>query len=106
MPLICYPMEYQELYGAKEDGMITILNRKKILTSSSMEDLGHFKMILSQNAIPYSVKTIRSRGAIGSMMDARAYQRFNLPYQDAHTALFVYYVYVRRRDAARACTLV
>jgi hypothetical protein len=86
--------------------MITFFNRKRILTSSSMEDLGRFKMILSQNKIPFIVRTIRARGSIGTALDARSYQQFNLAYTDAKTASFVYYVYVHRRDEGRARTLV
>lgn len=86
--------------------MITLFNRKNILTSSSMEDLGRFKMILSQNKIPFIVRTTRTRGSIGTMLDSRSYQQFNLAYKDVNTASFVYYVYVRRRDAGRARILV
>ena len=86
--------------------MITLFNRKKILTSSSMEDLGRFKMILSQNKIPFMVKTIRARGSIGTALDVRSYQQFNLAYTDAKTASFIYYVYVHRSDAGRARVLV
>ncbi len=86
--------------------MITLFNRKKILTSSSIEDLGRFKMILSQNKIPFIVRTIRARGSIGTALDSRSYQQFNLAYTDAKTASFVYYIYVHRRDAGRAHVLV
>jgi hypothetical protein len=71
-----------------------------------MEDLGRCKMILSKNEIPFAVKTVRTRGSIGTMMDVRSYQRFNLAYTDANTATFIYYVYVHRRDADRARVLV
>lgn len=86
--------------------MITLFNRKRILTSTSMEDLGRFKMILSGSEIPYLVKTIRSRGTIGSALDAKSYASFNLAYSDRQTAKFVYYLYVRRQDFQKAKVLV
>ena len=84
--------------------MITLFNRKKIMTSTSMEDLGRFKMILSGSKIPYMVKTFRNRGTIGSAMDAKSYASFNLPFGSRQT--FVYYLYVHRRDYDRARVLV
>jgi hypothetical protein len=86
--------------------VITLFNRTKILTSTSMEDLGRFKMILSQNVIPYMVKVIRARSAAGAGLDARAYAQANLAYRDSHTASFVYNLYINRRDYERAKLLV
>jgi hypothetical protein len=82
--------------------VINVFNRKKILTSPSMEDLGRVKQILGQGGIPYEVKTERARGAICTSMDVASYRQFNLPYKDGYTATFVYYVYIRRRDYERA----
>ena len=50
--------------------MITILNRKELMTDSSAEELARVKEALKAKDIEFEVKTMRSRGTIGNAMDA------------------------------------
>lgn len=82
------------------------LFRQKVLTCSDMQELGRVKLLLSEAGIPYEVKTIKPRGAIGRSMDVGAYRQFNMAYRDTGNNNFVYYVFVARRDAERAKKLI
>ncbi len=85
--------------------MITILNRKELMADSSAEELARVKEALKERDIEFEVKTIRSRGVIGSYMDASAYARANLSFsQDRQRMSFVYKLYVRRKDYDAAWT--
>ena len=83
--------------------MLTILNRRELLTTCSMEEQNRVRDILAQNHIDYRVKTVnpsarttfassgRSRiGSFGVDMDC-AYR---------------YYIYVHKNDYARAQSLI
>jgi len=83
--------------------MLTIFNRRELLTTCSMEEQNRVRDILAQNGIDYRVKTVnptarstfgasgRSRtGSFGVNMDC-AYQ---------------YYIYVHKDDFARAQSLL
>ena len=79
--------------------MITILNRKELMTDSSAEELARVKEALKTRDIEFEVRTIRSRGVIGNAMDASSYARANLAFsRDRQNIDFVYRLYVRRRD--------
>ena len=87
--------------------MITIFNRKILAKDSSAEEIARIKLILHQNGIPFESFCKRSRSIIGTNIDARAYQRFNLPYNEHDTHVtFTYRIYVRRRDFEKASSLV
>jgi len=80
---------------------------KRLVIDTSAEEIGRTTTILEQNGIKYEVRTIRSRGTIGSGIDAHAYARANLAlYKGAQQPSFVYYVYVRRKDYDRARRLI
>lgn len=83
--------------------MLTIFNRRELLTTCSMEEQNRVREILAQNHIDYRIKTVnpsarttfagsdRSRtGSFGVNMDC-AYQ---------------YYIYVRAKDYDRAQSLI
>ena len=83
--------------------MLTIFNRRELLTTVSMEEQDRVRDILAQNHIDYRVKTVnpsarntfvgsgRSRtGSFGVDMNC-AYQ---------------YYIYVHKNDYARAQSLI
>ena len=84
--------------------MLTIFNRRELLTTCSMEEQTRVRDILAQNGIDYRIKTVnpsarspfvgssgRSRtGSLGVNMDC-AYQ---------------HYIYVHKKDAARARALL
>ncbi|MBR2934114.1 MAG: hypothetical protein IKB79_00820 [Oscillospiraceae bacterium] len=83
--------------------MLTIFNRRELLTTCSMEEQNRVRDILAKNHIDYRIKTVnpsarttfassgRSRtGSFGVDMDC-AYQ---------------YYIYVHKNDYARAQSLI
>ena len=83
--------------------MLTIFNRRELLTTVSMEEQSRVRDILAQNHIDYRIKTVnptaqttfgaggRSRtGSFGVNPDC-AYQ---------------YYIYVHKNDYARAQSLI
>jgi hypothetical protein len=83
--------------------MITILNRKELMTDSSPEELARVKEALKAEDIEFEVRTLRSRGTIGNSMDAASYARANLAFsRDRQNISFVYRLYVRRCDYDRA----
>ena len=85
--------------------MITILNRKELMTDNSAEELARVKEALKAQGIEFEVKTILSRGTIGNAMDAASYARANLAFsRDRQNIDFVYRLYVRRRDYGTAWT--
>lgn len=85
--------------------MITILNRKELMTDSSAEELARVKEALRARDIEFEVKTMRSRGTIGNAMDAASYARANLAFsRDRQSIDFVYRLYVRRCDYDAAWT--
>jgi len=80
---------------------------KKLITDTSAEEIARVTDLLEQNAIRFEVRTTRSRGSIGSGMDAGAYARGNLAmYKGASQPVFVYAVYVNRKDFEQARQLV
>ena len=69
--------------------MITILNRKELMTDSSPEELARVKEALKAKDIEFEVRTLRSRANL-------AFSR------DRQNISFVYRLYVRRCDYDRA----
>jgi hypothetical protein len=76
--------------------MINYLNRKKLMCDSSPEELARVKASMKNAGIPFTVKTIKSRGILGMSVDSKVYGTYNQPYADRTT--FVYYLYVRKKD--------
>ena len=84
--------------------MLTIFNRRELLTTCSMKEQNRVRDILAQNGIDYRVKAVNPsarspfagtsgrsrRGSLGINMDC-AYQ---------------YYIYVHKKDYARAQALL
>lgn len=80
---------------------------KRLLIDTSSEEIRRVTTILEQNQIKYEMRTIRSRGSIGTGMDAMSYARSNVAmYKGSSQPTFVYYVYVRRKDFQRALELI
>lgn len=83
--------------------MLTLLNRKELMTDTSMEELSRVKEALKKQNIPYEIKTQRSRGSIGMGMDVSAYRSMNMAYSaDKQHVEYVYRLYVSRRNYSRA----
>ena len=83
------------------------LFKKKIATDTSSEEIRRITTLLDQNQIKYELRTIRSRGTIGSAFDAASYARSNIAlYKGSSAPSFVYHVYVKRKDYERAYDLL
>ena len=82
-----------------------ILFMKKLATDTSAEEISRIKTVLGQNNIKLEVWT--SRGRTGSERDSHIYLK-SMPVMNgiAPEPVFIYTVYVRRKDYARARQLV
>ena len=80
--------------------MITIFNQKKLLTVSDPIELARVKTLLSKEKIPYAVKTITSRGALGRGIDANIGSQYGQAYSANIT--YIYHIYVRSKNLTLA----
>lgn len=77
--------------------------KKRILVDTSSEEARRVTTILDEHKIKYELRTKRPRGSVGTALDARAYGQGNIAmYKGASQPLFVYMVYVKRKDFDRA----
>lgn len=83
--------------------MLTIFNRRELLTTFSMEEQCRVRDILAQNHIDYRVKTVcpSARSTFASSGRARA-GSFGIKMDCA----WQYYIYVHKKDYARAQSLL
>lgn len=80
---------------------------RQLTVDSSAEEIARVEEILKSQQIPYRINSIRTRGDIGSALDARSYARSNIAlYKGSATPSVIYRIYVRRRDYAKAKKLV
>ena len=92
--------------------MITILNRKELMTDSSAEELARVKEALKARDIEYEVKSVRSTGAgkvssssnmttswPSTSVGVGAFRQVDL---SSEPASFLYRLYVRRQDYVHA----
>ena len=86
--------------------MITPFNRVRLFTDSSSEAAANVREALMAHGIPYAMRTRQSRGALGRAITAG---RCGGQYMSglgasayADRIAYVYVIYVRRRDEARA----
>jgi len=80
---------------------------RKLAVDTSTEGINRISAILKQNNIYYDVRSERSRGIIGSGLDAASYARANLPlYYGASQPTFVYSIFVNFKDYKRARKLI
>jgi hypothetical protein len=82
-----------------------ILFMKKLATDTSAEEIGRIKTILAQNNLKFEVWM--SRGRTGSERDSHVYLK-SMPVMNgiAPEPVFIYTIYVRRKDYAHARELV
>lgn len=86
--------------------MFTFL-KKKLSVDISSEEIRRVTTILDQNKIKYEIKTIRTRGIIGTGMDAMSYARSNISmYKGSSQPSFIYEVYVSRKNYVQALKLI
>ena len=71
---------------------------KKLTVDTSAEGVRRLATILEQNNIRYEIRTTRTRGSVGSAMDARSYAQGNLPlYKGTSQPMVIYSIYVDRK---------
>ena len=81
--------------------------KKRILVDTSSEEARRVTNILDKHQIKYELRTKKPRGSVGTSLDSRAYARGNISmYKGAAQPLFVYMVYVKRKDFARVKELL
>lgn len=81
--------------------------KKRISVDTSNESVTKTLAALEKHHIKYEIRTIRSRGVIGTGMDAGSYARSNIAmYKGSSQPGFVYRVYVRRRDYLQAKRMI
>ncbi len=81
--------------------------KKRIAVDTNNEAITKIITTLEQHHIKYEIRTIRSRGVIGTAMDAGSYARSNIAmYKESSQPGFVYMVYVKRRDYLEAKHLI
>ncbi len=80
---------------------------KKLAIDTSAEEIRRITTILEQNDLKYDIRTVRTRGSIGSSLDARSYANANLAmYKGASQPSFIYSLYVKPKDYERARNLI
>lgn len=86
--------------------MITVLNRKKLLTDSSSEAAAKATEALTAAGISYEMKTIQNHTALGKAIRAGAGVRASQGGMPASAfsdrIKYVYVIYVRKKDLERA----
>ena len=86
--------------------MITILNRKRLLADSSSETAAKTREALKAAGIPYALRTVQNHTALGKALHAGAGVgafRGGMPASAFSDQInYVYMIYVRRKDLARA----
>ena len=83
--------------------MLTLFNRRELLTTFSMEEQTRVRDVLAQNGIDYRVKTVNP--AARSTMAASGRGHTGSLGVDADFA-YQYYIYVHKNDYDRARSLI
>jgi hypothetical protein len=82
-----------------------VIFMKKLATDTSAEGISRIKTILAQNNIRFEIAT--ARGRTGSDRDVQTGLRSNpVAYNLVRDPMFIYTVYVNRKDFTRAQQLV
>ena len=84
--------------------MITVFNRRELLTTFSMDEQNRVRDILAQNGIDYRVKTVcpTARATAFGGSDRARTGSFGVDSQSA----WQYYIYVHKKDYDRARSLI
>ena len=83
--------------------MLTLFNRKELLTTFSMEEQNRVRDILAQHRIDYRIRTVNpsARATFGDVGRSRT-GSFGVDTDCAYQ----YYIYVHRKDYDRARSLI
>ena len=84
--------------------MITILNRSRLLADSSSETAAKAREALKAAHIPYYMKTVQNHTGLGKSIHAGvgAYKGGLSASAFSDQISYVYFIYVRKKDLARA----
>ena len=86
--------------------MITILNRVRLLADSSSEAAAKVREALRAAGIPYAMRTVQNHTALGKAIHSGAgvgAYRGGMPASAFSDQIsYVYMIYVRRKDLAKA----
>lgn len=86
--------------------MITILNRSRLLADSSSEMAAKAREALKAAGIPYTMKTVQNHTSLGkaihSSIGVGAYHGGMPASSFSDQASYVYFIYVRKKDLAKA----
>ncbi len=83
--------------------MITIFNRKELITTFSIEKQSEVRDILSANHIEYHVKTINRSSPSPMATGARARMG---TYGQSMSSMYEYVIYVKKQDFEQAVFLI
>ena len=86
--------------------MIHIFNRKRLLLDTDPQELARVKACLDKAEISYEVKTTMSDNVLSRNVNAAASMRYVTAYSAAQNQVYLYQVFVRRKDFAAAKKLV
>ena len=78
--------------------MIYFLNRKRILLDSDPQELARVKTLLDQAGISYEVKTTTSDNVLSRNVNAATSMRYVTTYSASQNQMYLYQVFVRRKD--------
>lgn len=91
--------------------MVTILNRKKLLTDTSSIEIARVTTILKEHHISYDIVTKKSQSTFSNMAHASMSNTIGhgaaASYNDiVGEVFFIYHIYVRRKDYEKAKRIV
>ena len=80
--------------------------RKRLMMDTNPQELARVKQILDQNGIRYEVKTSVSENVISRGFNAKAAQKMWRSYSDMEQQSYLYQLFVKPGDYAKASRLV
>ena len=82
--------------------MIFFFLRRRLLLDTDAGELARVKLVLDQNGIEYHVKTTVSENAPARTFGAAAASRYVATYSAASAQSYLYQLFVKRKDYAKA----
>ena len=79
--------------------MITIFNRAELTVTFDMVEQARIRSILAENSIDYYVKTV-------NLSDAGGTRSHTGSYGQRDSAMYEYFIYVRKKDLDKAVFLI
>ncbi len=79
--------------------------KKKLFVGSDAMEFARVKSVLEQNHIQYDVKTTATENVLSRNFNAKAAERMFQPYSKFSVQSFLYTIYVKKSDYAKAYEL-